>query len=122
MHRQQLSSIHAVYVSISGSAGDARRGGERRRAHLHVGVALHDLLDARERERRVPVVGRLLLSGVDLTLPKRLQERVQRLAWLDERRRGHRAWRWWRRGFVVQHCRCEPSMANGLGDLHPEAD
>ena len=74
MHRQQLSSIHAVYVSISGSAGDALRGGDRRQAHLHVGVALHDLLDARKRELVDLVVVVLRLEHRHDLLPVGVQD------------------------------------------------
>lgn len=68
----------------------------RKNAHLDLRIALHDLLDARERERRVSEVGRFLLGGVDLALPEGAQEVGEEVARLDE---GN----WWGPSLLVGH-------------------
>lgn len=61
--------------------------------HLHFRVTFHDFLDAGERQRWVPVVRSFLFCCIDLTLPERTKEILERFAWLNVRflvGRGHR--------------------------------
>ena len=46
-------------------------------AYFDIWVALHDLLDTREWQGWMAVVGSLLLCGIDLPLPERAQEVIE---------------------------------------------
>lgn len=56
--------------------------------HLHIRIALHNLLYSRQRQRRMPKVRRLLLGRVHLPSPERAQKVRQQIAGLHERRLG----------------------------------
>ncbi len=58
--------------------------GKKNAAHLDIGIALHNFLDAREREGWMFEIRRFLLRGVDLALPERAQKVVERVAGLDK--------------------------------------
>ena len=70
--RQPIPTVRCNHLLRPGgiSLSHASGSGARRWTHLDFGVALHDLFDTRQRERGMPVVGGLLLGGVDLPLPK----------------------------------------------------
>ena len=53
-------------------------------AYFDIRVALHDLLDTREWQGWMAVVGSLLLCSINLPLPERAQEVIERLSRLDE--------------------------------------
>ena len=78
----------------------ARRRVQPGTKYLDIRVTLHHLFNPCERQRRVSIIGRLLLSGIDLSLPERTEKLVEWFTGLDIRRRG-RHWRSPTEGFIA---------------------
>ena len=84
-------SAAIIYHTISNEMQALVRS-DGNETYFDIRVALHDLLDTSEWQGWMAVVGSLLLCSINLPLPERAQEVIERLSRLDE---------WLRR----RHCR-----------------